>query len=338
MIDPRGKAVSFDRQLVPIDTPGIMGVRVSVDTKRHNRRFRVKVSVFAATAAMAVLVSSVSWAGGTEELTIIGKKKIFSGSDSVDVFVAKKMKNGALDKYEYYGNPGGAALNYGYQPAGGVDVIFPAPYTGIPVNPIAINVPWTGYLDNPTSEKVTAKSTMALLGRTYPSLEILISSVEGFPMVKKWHLDGVGLLGAESLISGFNYYSRLDSFTILGGSGYMPLAVGNTWHFIVSDTPIVGVKEEIPRGFALYPASPNPFNPATVIRFDVPSSAHVRLAVYDILGREVTVLREGELSAGSYSSTWDGRDHNGALAGSGVYFYRLSAGSLNAGGKIMFLR
>jgi hypothetical protein len=298
----------------------------------------VRFSAFAATAVITALVSSASWAFDTEELSIVGKTKILVGKDSVEVFVAKKMKNEVFTQYEYYGLSGGAELIYGYQPDGKDAVIFPTPYTGLPADPISVNDTWSGWLDMPTTEKVLAKSTAELSGKTYPSLEILISSTENYPLVSKVHLEGVGLLGAESLVKGFSYYSRLDSFTIVGGSGYMPFAVGNRWHWIVSDSPITGVAEAAPRGFILHPAAPNPFNPSTVIRYEIPFTSPVRLTVYDVLGREVTVLREGTLAPGSYSSVWDGRDRNGAVMGSGVYLYRLQAGTLTAAGKVMFLR
>lgn len=299
----------------------------------------MRLSAFAATLAIAALVSSASWAFDTEELTIIEKTKILVGKDSVEVFVGKKMESDVFVQYEYYGFSEGVLMNYGYKPASGDEVIFTPPYTGLPADPISVGDTWSGFLDSPTSEKVTAKSTAELFGKTYPSIEIIISTPEGYAMVKKWHLEGVGLLGAESLVSGFNYYSRLDSFTIVGGTGYMPMAVGNRWHWIISDQPIItGVAATAPQAFVLHPASPNPFNPSTVIRYEIPATSHVRLAVYDVLGREVTVLREGMLSAGSYSNTWNGRDRSGAIAGSGVYLYRLQAGTLAASGKVLFLR
>ncbi len=299
----------------------------------------MKCSTIAATAVAIALFSSSALAYDTEELSIIGKMKILSGKDSVEVFVAKKLKNDVFVQNEYWGLSGGAILNYGFKPATGNEVIFPTPYTGLPKDPISLGDTWSGYLDMPTTEKVQAKSTAVLFGKAYPSIEILISTQQSVAVVKKWHLEGVGLLGAESVLANFSYFSRLDSFTIVGGTGYMPMAVGNKWHWIVSDKPIpTVVADESPRAFALHQASPNPFNPATVIRFDLPSAGTVKLAVYDVLGRELTVLREGHLAAGSYSCTWDGRDRSGVRAASGVYLYRLQAGHMTASGKVTLLR
>jgi hypothetical protein len=77
---------------------------------------------------------------------------------------------------------------------------------------------------------------------------------------------------------------------------------------------------DLPVGVELSQNYPNPFNPATQIRFAVPVSGEVRLAVYDLLGREVAVLVNGGMSAGSHTVNFDA-----ASLGSGVYVYRLDA-------------
>lgn len=74
----------------------------------------------------------------------------------------------------------------------------------------------------------------------------------------------------------------------------------------------------IPKEFNLYQNYPNPFNPVTNIRFDVPTSGNVKLAVYDITGKEVETLFNDKLDPGSYTADFDAS----ALA-SGVYFYKL---------------
>ncbi len=95
---------------------------------------------------------------------------------------------------------------------------------------------------------------------------------------------------------------------------------------------------EAPAVFAVSPPYPNPFNPSTTIRLKIPKAAHVKAAVYDILGQEVRVLRDGSMSAGTHALVWDGRDDSGVMAASGVYFYTVRAGMYSARGKVMFLR
>ncbi|HXV13011.1 MAG TPA: FlgD immunoglobulin-like domain containing protein, partial [Candidatus Krumholzibacteria bacterium] len=99
------------------------------------------------------------------------------------------------------------------------------------------------------------------------------------------------------------------------------------------------VGDAAPRTFALYPNVPNPFNPTTLIRYDVPASGgEVTLRIYDVSGRPVKTLVEGVQSAGSKSATWDGRDDAGRAVASGVYFYRLAAPGFTKTHKMVLMK
>ena len=77
----------------------------------------------------------------------------------------------------------------------------------------------------------------------------------------------------------------------------------------------------LPTEFALRSNYPNPFNPSTIIEFDLPEARPVGLAVYDVVGRRVASLVDGVLAAGRHEVTWDA-----ANLPTGVYFYRIAAG------------
>jgi aminopeptidase N len=82
----------------------------------------------------------------------------------------------------------------------------------------------------------------------------------------------------------------------------------------------------LPRAFSLHQNHPNPFNPSTVIAFDVPDDLRgedLRLEIFDIRGRLVRVLLSGTAVPGRNEVAWDGRDGQGAALASGAYFYRL---------------
>jgi hypothetical protein len=91
-----------------------------------------------------------------------------------------------------------------------------------------------------------------------------------------------------------------------------------------------GIDPSIPNLFQNYP---NPFNPRTTISFYSPSRLFVSLKVYDLLGREVSTIVDEELPIGYYPRQWDAR----GLA-SGIYFYRLTAGSFIQTRKLVLLR
>jgi flagellar hook assembly protein FlgD len=83
----------------------------------------------------------------------------------------------------------------------------------------------------------------------------------------------------------------------------------------------------LPGTFALSQNYPNPFNSATVIRFALPTSKDVELAIFNLAGQQVASLVQGMREAGTYTISWDGRDDNGRALASGVYLYRLQAGN-----------
>jgi hypothetical protein len=85
----------------------------------------------------------------------------------------------------------------------------------------------------------------------------------------------------------------------------------------------------IPLDYKLNQNYPNPFNPTTTISFTLPQSEQVSLVIYDMMGRQVKELTNGQLSAGDYSFVWDATDMSGRKVASGVYLYHLRAGNVN---------
>jgi hypothetical protein len=85
----------------------------------------------------------------------------------------------------------------------------------------------------------------------------------------------------------------------------------------------------LPLTFALHGPQPNPFNPETTIRLDLPQAGLVRLEVFDVVGQRVRVLASGELPAGVHQVKWDGRNEQGVPVSSGMYLCRLQAGTLS---------
>ena len=89
---------------------------------------------------------------------------------------------------------------------------------------------------------------------------------------------------------------------------------------------------------ALHQNSPNPFNPSTTISYYLPASMRVRLDIYDVSGRLVARLVDGEQQPGDKAVQWDGRGMHGGRASSGVYYYRLQAGKDVISRKMVMLR
>jgi len=103
-------------------------------------------------------------------------------------------------------------------------------------------------------------------------------------------------------------------------------------------TPATDVVASLPQRFTLHPNLPNPFNPATVLSFDLPAATHVRLQVVDGAGRVVRHLLDESRPAGVNRVAWDGRDDQGRGASSGTYFAHLVAGPERATRKMILVR
>ncbi len=95
---------------------------------------------------------------------------------------------------------------------------------------------------------------------------------------------------------------------------------------------------EVPKQLVLEQNQPNPFTDSTTIRFGVPEEMEVRVAVYDLLGRELLALHDGLTAAGIHQVTWDGAGREGKPARSGMWFYQVRTPGRTLTRKMILLR
>jgi N-acetylneuraminic acid mutarotase len=124
---------------------------------------------------------------------------------------------------------------------------------------------------------------------------------------------------------------------VLGGSSDWTTGGLDVWQYDpLGLTTAIGTgrqQEFLPAGIALEQNYPNPFNPTTVVRYQVPVASNVKVVVYDLLGREVSVLVNEKKAPGTYEVSFDGAGRS-----SGVYIYRLTAGQYAQSRKMLLLR
>jgi agmatine deiminase len=127
--------------------------------------------------------------------------------------------------------------------------------------------------------------------------------------------------------------SSYFSFTKSGAEG--PFGGDLTgWYWTEEETtPQVAAQEALPASYDLLNVSPNPFNPSTSMSYQLTTGSLVRLSIYDITGKLVSILVEGHREAGVHQTTFDGS----ALA-SGIYFAKLEAGNLNTIEKLILMK
>jgi hypothetical protein len=131
----------------------------------------------------------------------------------------------------------------------------------------------------------------------------------------------------KGLVNGVTYSYKLVDVDLTGN---------RTAHGPISVTP--QASSQVPTSYALSQNYPNPFNAQTTITYSIPNDSHVSMKVFNILGEEVRTLVDGQQSANTYQVTWDGKDADGKLTASGVYFCTLKAGEFSETMKMVFMK
>jgi hypothetical protein len=172
-------------------------------------------------------------------------------------------------------------------------------------------------------------------------------AVSGVASVELWYRWN----GSSWLKYAGSFSSSPISFTIPFGAGVYDFEVvaldsaglkEDRISGVESSTVVTGIEHgdgQVPDDYAIYQNYPNPFNPETRIDYALPKNENVRITIFDLRGNLVRTLVDGEVqSMGYHQIVWDSRDNRGESVGSGVYFYRIQAGSFNKTLKMMLVK
>ncbi len=142
--------------------------------------------------------------------------------------------------------------------------------------------------------------------------------------------DTTDTTGMMPLLKPASYYG----WVVYSTDGYTQVASIDSFVFRTSDKITdVNNPELVPKSFALYQNYPNPFNPTTTIEYDIAKRSNVSVIIYDVLGREVTKLVNQVMNPGRYKAVFNASD-----LPSGVYFYRITAGSFVETKKLILIK
>lgn len=142
---------------------------------------------------------------------------------------------------------------------------------------------------------------------------------------------------------GIGKATAIDSLVIRWPRGdvqvYKNLAI-NKYHKIVESTSsaVFNRGSQVPEKMTLEQNYPNPFNPVTRIVYHIAQPGNVHIAIYDLAGRKVKTLVDGQQPGGQNTVQWDGRDDQGRAVASGVYYYRMVADNLSQSRKMIFMQ
>jgi hypothetical protein len=141
-----------------------------------------------------------------------------------------------------------------------------------------------------------------------------------------------------------------EGLSLLRSDNIYRILIRNNYLFVTTNkgiwrrhvSELVSVKEGNghldPASYRLEQNYPNPFNPETVIKYHIPHSAHVKVAIFNLLGMKVRTLFDSFQKAGEHSAVWDAKDDEGNSAASGIYFYRLETGEMKLQKKMVLVR
>jgi len=180
-------------------------------------------------------------------------------------------------------------------------------------------LPWGGfihiYLGGPDVDSI-------------PDIVIRNSEFEGVQELFGNDVSGIGDFNGDG-IDDF-------AFSAIGTNSRGAVYIMSGWSEATS--AVYDYEPTLPDGYRLSHNFPNPFNPETTIEFQVPARSQVTLRIYNVLGQEITTLINDDLSAGTYTVKWDGRDNQGHDVASGVYIYKLSSDTYTQSRKMLLLK
>ena len=127
----------------------------------------------------------------------------------------------------------------------------------------------------------------------------------------------------NKIVSGESYKYKLESVSVNGFIEFLQM---------------IDVTIPIPTEFALLNNYPNPFNPVTNIKFQLPQVSDVKLVVYNMLGQKIRTLVDGNKDIGYYNVQWDGKNDNGNQVATGIYIYKFEAGNYIKSQKMILMK
>jgi len=150
----------------------------------------------------------------------------------------------------------------------------------------------------------------------------------------------IALAGAQSQTSGSGNILYLHIKT----TGEVQFSLDHVvinGHTLTPKSPLeimTQVEPVTPLVYALHPNQPNPFNPETVIRYEIPEASDVYLIIYNVMGQQIRTLISAQQKAGVHQVIWDAKDNFGRNVSTGIYFIRMESNAFQQTRKMLLLK
>jgi hypothetical protein len=199
-------------------------------------------------------------------------------------------------------------------------------------------------LNNHEVGRINLPSIVTLNYNTDPTSSSQVTKIFTLDSVALSHLKvGANTLAVEVHAASSGTIDGFDS-KVFDEVNTMYVALGSQWNYFDNGykpadmklgdiTSVFSGKNSLPESYCLYGNYPNPFNPTTVIRYDIPKNSDVAINVFDILGRKVATLIDQNQNAGTYELHFDG-----SRLASGIYILQMKAGDFYKTHKMMLVK
>lgn len=196
---------------------------------------------------------------------------------------------------------------------------------------IDLGAPGTSILSTTTSGNYgTLTGTSMATPHVAGAIALMYASASAsFIQAYKNKPDSIALIIKQKLLQGVDPKPSMTGTTVSGGR----LNVYNSILLLQNPTSTGNTGNNIPVSSRLYENYPNPFNPSTIIRYDVANKGIVNIKIYDVLGREVYALVNSEMEAGSYQVVWNAKGFS-----SGLYYFTMTTGNYTQTRKMALIK
>jgi uncharacterized protein (TIGR02145 family) len=223
-----------------------------------------------------------------------------------------------------------------------VETTFPKKQVGVEVESLYLNINVDSLARVGAGELLIAYDPLALefknaVAAQHANWIVLASASETEGILRINLADFSTDLTLGSALASIEFRTLQDVETSINWQADIRDRSGMIWEKASGQTDFSTVPP-LPIVFALHQNFPNPFNPTTTVRYDLPEDSRVRLTVYDIQGREVTIISNDIQPAGFRSIIWNGRDSHGRSVAAGMYFLRLDTPSYHDTRKMILLK
>ncbi len=334
---PVGKSVYRPLTAFNITSTGTPTAQVEVFDTAPTQSFDVALVRISQVRYSVITLTGADITGGTIRLSYGSDDGVSVFNQAGDVVVAISSDEGSTDPYSDIGGELSGSVPDGFVTSVDVGIVPTGVYSftlGTTTGDNSLPVELSSFAANPSFKEVV------LSWKTFSELEN-----QGFYLYRRQaEIDVEWTQINQAIIQGQGNTSQATEYEFIDRSA----AGGNKYEYMLESISYAGVRVQekvievdvpVPANYALLGNYPNPFNPATNIRFQLPEKSEITVKIYDMRGNLVdTPALKKSFDAGEHDINWTAQNNSGRRVASGMYIYLFQAGNFQKTGKMVLLK